>query len=268
MSLAIDPSKLIIVEKNAPILSLPLLVGRHWEVAYGSPSWTSGLRRRSGLERTLEEPRQFLAAPGDGAEVQSGCRRDAIAQEPPWRRSHAGAERQSRVEAWLGACPRRATTRPAELPPVKPDMTRVHPGSPFSKSIETLAVTPRQAAWSGCAADAVRSSACRSAKGSSATSSAASRRRWLKPRRLRGSGRSVPGGGLRGGLGAGDDEDMLGVGVHHWRSIVSTAETNHRTTTTPSSKTSETCAPPYPTAPQTAGVSTCADDRGTSVTAS
>jgi len=167
---SLDFSNLTIVEKDAPILSLLPLVGR----------LEAALARIAELEARLAKFEAPPKTPGNSSLPPSkGQKVDGKADGPkPPRKGHPGAARTLEpnpdriVDARLDACPRCAAAFPKdrqtplqvydriEIPPIKPDVTRVRlfggrcaccgeralasapaglePGSPFGKSIEAL----------------------------------------------------------------------------------------------------------------------------------
>ena len=140
---------------------------RHWRA---SPNWRSGWPRSSGRRRSPTIPRCR----------RRGARKPIVRGDKPPRKSRAGVGRALEpnpdriVDARLDACPHCAAAFPAEqqtpqqvydrieLPPIKPDVTRVRlfggscaccgaraiapapsglePGSPFGQSIAALVV--------------------------------------------------------------------------------------------------------------------------------
>jgi transposase len=205
---ALDVSKLTVAEKDALILSLLPLIGQ----------LEAALARIAELEARLAK---FEAAPktpdNSSLPPSRGQKADGPALGPkPARKGHPGATRALEpnpdriVDARLDACPHCAAAFPEdrqapvqvydriEMPPIKPDVTRVRlfggrcaccgeralasapaglePGSPFGKSIEALVVYLHYAQAIGLERLRTLLSeifACRSAKGRSATCSLA-----------------------------------------------------------------------------------------------
>jgi len=169
---ALDLSKLSVAEKDALILSLLPLVGR----------LEAALARIAELEARLAKFEAPSKTPDNSSLPPSkGQKADGKTDGPkPPRKGHPGAARTLEpnpdriVDARLDACPRCAAAFPEdrqtpvqvydriEMPPIKPDVTRVRlfggrcaccgeralasapaglePGSPFGKSIEALVV--------------------------------------------------------------------------------------------------------------------------------
>ena len=171
MTPEIDLSKLTVAEKDALILSLFPLVGQ----------LEAALARIAELEKRLAKfERPAKTADNSSLPPSKGQKSDRPAGDKPRRKSRPGFGRALEanpdrvVDATLGACPHCAAIFPAEqqtpqlvydrveLPPIKPDITRVRlfggrcaccgerataaapvglePGSPFGQSIAALVV--------------------------------------------------------------------------------------------------------------------------------
>jgi transposase len=167
----IDLSKLTVAEKDGLILSLLPLVGQ----------LEAALARIAELEKRLAKLERPAKTPDNASLPPSkGQKPNRSAGDKPPRKSHPGVGRALEVspdrvvDATLDACPHCAAVFPAEqqtpqqvydhieLPPIKPDVTRVRlfggrcaccgeraiapapsglgPGSPFGQSITALVV--------------------------------------------------------------------------------------------------------------------------------
>jgi len=173
---ALDLSKLTVAEKDALLLSLLPLIGQ----------LEAALARIADLEARLAKfeappktPDNSSLPPSKGQKTDGKADGPAVGPKPP-RKGHPGAGRTLEpnpdriVDARLDACPRCAAAFPEErqapvhvydrieIPPIKPDVTRVRlfggrcaccgeralaaapaglePGSPFGKSIEALVI--------------------------------------------------------------------------------------------------------------------------------
>lgn len=171
MTPAIDLSKLTLAEKDALILSLLPVVGQ----------LEAALARVAELEKRLAKFERPPKTPDNSSTPPSkGQKRDRAAGDKPPRKSRPGFGRALEphpdrvIDATLDACPHCAAGFPAgdqtpqlvydriELPPIRPDITRVRlfggrcaccgeratapapsglePGSPFGQSIVALVV--------------------------------------------------------------------------------------------------------------------------------
>jgi transposase len=169
---ALDLSKLTVAEKDALILSLLPLIGQ-LEAALARIAELEA--RLAKLENPPKTPENSSLPPSKGQKADG----PTSGPKPP-RKGHPGVARALEpnpdrvVDAWLDACPRCAAAFPEdrqapvhvydriEIPPIKPDVTRVRlfggrcaccdkravasaptglePGSPFGKSIEALVI--------------------------------------------------------------------------------------------------------------------------------